>query len=203
MVFGEVLSVFRALAPFLRSHHPLCSFYNNDTYNILGRRICMGCSISYPLALILIISTLITRSYRYIPEPQFHQSVLLGTSVLFGLFHMMKYLIRSEGRITRLAAKVSLSFSLAGLIVWALTIPARLQIILLFIFLIIVSISFMGTLRLYYFYRTCAGCIYHGDWDLCFGFRGLNRYHAIKDIKPGRRLHELMFDKKRRKRISD
>jgi hypothetical protein len=199
MVIREVSSVFKALLPFLLSHHPLCSFYKDDTYALFGRRFCLGCSITYPTAILVAVLVLVTGIYRLFPEPIFHQSLLLAFSVLLGVVHMVKYRNRFKGLKMRVAVKAALGFSIAGSVVWILTFPTNWPVVLLFFILFLVLFSFMGTFRLYYFQRICAGCIYHGDWDLCFGFRGLNRYHAIKSIGRKRRLYLLMFDREKRK----
>lgn len=194
----EVTDVFRALFPFLLSHHPLCSFYEKDTYEMLGRRFCLGCSIAYPLAFIIAFTILATTWYRSFPEPFFHQSILLLVSVLAGSIHMGKYLIRSGSLLLKIIFKIFLGISVSGIIVWIFTIPAGWPVILPAFLLFILGLGFMGTFRLYYFYGICSGCIYHGDWDLCYGFRGLNRYHSIKDLKGGR-LHEVMFNRTMRR----
>lgn len=198
MADRERTGLFGALLPFLLSHHPMCSFFHNDTYRIFGREFCLGCSITYPSALLFFIIILLTRSYRSFPEPVFHQSILLLASMIFGSLQLVKYRSERRGLSFKILIKVLLGASMAGAAIWVLTIPAPVWIILLFLIAGLVLLSFIGSFRLMYVNRICSGCIYHGDWDICFGFRGLNRYHFFKHIRSERRIIDLIFDKKKK-----
>ncbi len=196
MSMGEPARVIRSLVPVLFSHHPMCSFFSHDSYVLFGRRFCLGCSITYPLALIISLFLILTGAYHHFPEPLFHQSLMLLSSVVLGSFQLVKYKSDSENIIFKITIKVLLGVAIAGIITWVLTIPGQWYGILLLFLLGMVLLSFLGTFRLMYVNRKCAGCIYHGDWDICYGFRGVNRYHSVSDITSKAKISNLIFNKK-------
>ncbi len=200
MSFREVMAVFKVLLPFLFSHHPICSFFSHDTYTIFGRRFCLGCSITYPLAIITVLILSMTGAHKNLPEPIFHQSILLLSSIIMGSIQGLKYGSTTEGRTYRIIVKVLLGLAIGGVVFWTLTLPIIWPFRIGLLFGAIVSIMFLGTFRILYMRRICAGCIYHGDWDICYGFRGINRYHAFRDITSTRKLSNLIFDRDRKKK---
>jgi len=199
MSMGEPARIIRMLVPVLLSHHPMCSFFSHDSYVLFGRRFCLGCSITYPLALITSLFLILTGAYHHFPEPLFHQSLMLLSSVVLGSFQLVKYRSDSESFMFKVLIKVMLAVAIAGAVTWALTIPGEWYVILLLFLLGMVLFSFLGTFRLMYVARKCSGCIYHGDWDICFGFRGVNRYHSFKDITSKQKINDLIFEKKKKR----
>lgn len=197
-VFKGTLPTFRRLAPFLLSHHPECSLFGDDTYELFGKRFCLGCSITYPTAIAAALIILLTGAYGNFPEPLFHQSVLLLVSITLGLFQLIKYFRFHGKKNYRILVKFSLGLAIGGMAVWALTMPVffPFRIVILVIFMML--IMFTGSSRILYIRGICAGCVYHGDWDICYGFRKLNSYHAFRNVK-GRRLTRLIFDRERKK----
>ena len=200
MNFREVLPTFKVLLPYLFSHHPICSFFSHDTFVIFGKRFCLGCSISYPLAIITVLMLSITGVYKDLPEPFFHQSILLLTSIGLGSLQALKYGSIKDGRTFRIIVKASLGLAIGGVIFWTLTIPIFWPFRIGLLLGAIVSIMFLGTFRILYMRRICAGCIYHGDWDICYGFRGINRYHAFRKVTSKRKLSDLIFNRNRKKK---
>jgi hypothetical protein len=61
---------FKSIAPMLISHHPPCDTFKNHTINIGKLKLCIGCFIGYPSAILTIIITIILynrNSFNLIP----------------------------------------------------------------------------------------------------------------------------------------
>lgn len=189
----------KGIFPILLSHHPLCSIYHDDTYELFGRRFCMGCTVSYPTMAIIILTWVLFDPWKDIPEIIFHLDIILAASILFGSFQFLKYTRDTEGKLPKFLIKASLGISLGLGTVWIFSLPitflARILIFILSIFLIQMFIL----LRIPHIRRRCSKCQYHGDWDICYGFRTLNKYHHFRNIKERKRIRNLMFDRERKK----
>ncbi|MBN1540182.1 MAG: hypothetical protein JW939_08575 [Candidatus Thermoplasmatota archaeon] len=198
---NEIIKTMRTLAPFLLSHHPDCSFFDNDVFQVSGKRICLGCSIAYPTAVLLIILSIFTGWYRSLPEFIFHQDMLFCASLLLGSLQFIKYQGIRSSRTANILVKASLGLSLGGITVWIFTTPIHFVFRIVMFIVFFISLQFVGTMRFRSIRDVCSNCIYHGDWDICYGFRDLNRYHDFSHVDR-RGLERLIFDKKRKQRMA-
>ena len=158
----------------------------------------MGCSTSYPIAAILVISCAILRWDRFFGTILLHKDLLLALALFLGSFQLLKYIVPFRSRSIRILVKVALGISLGSLIVWALTLPLGIYsryAALLFFFS---AIALLGTYRYNYLRKVCSGCIYHGDWDICYGFRTLNSYDRVRNISRRHGVFSLIFDERRK-----
>jgi hypothetical protein len=143
----------------------------------------------------------ITDIYHFFPEPFFHQSLLLLGSLIIGSLQLMKYRIRSSSSSLRFLVKVSYGIAVGGIYTWILLLPMDWRILVPVGLLFTFTFGFFSTFRLMYVNKICSGCIYHGDWDICFGFRGLNRYHSVSHIRSKKKIQEIMFDRNRKRSL--
>ena len=197
-----IANTIRRIAPLLISHHPDCSRFDKDTYRIFGKSICMGCSTAYPVATLLVISCAILRWDRSFSTLLIHKDLLLIIALSFGSFQMLKYILVIRSQVMRILIKIALGISLGSLIVWALTLPVAMYsryAALLFFFSMI---ALVGTYRYNYLRKVCSGCVYHGDWDICYGFRNLNFHGRVRSIKDRLRIFSLIFDMKRKENLT-
>ena len=70
MFWADFYRDFKSVAPMLISHHPPCETYKNHTINIGKLKLCIGCFIGYPSAILTIILTKILydrNSFNLIP----------------------------------------------------------------------------------------------------------------------------------------
>ncbi len=198
-MFEDVFATARRLSIYLLSHHPNCAFFDHDVYHLFGKRICLGCSIAYPTAIMIILTSFLMKWYGSIPEILFHQDLLLVASLIFGSFQFIKYQGLSFSKPLNIFIKLSLGISLGGLVIWIFTLPIHFVLQILLFVLSFVMVQFIGTLRFRNIRITCADCIYHGDWDICQGFRNINRYEDFKHITDRRNLEKLIFDREGKK----
>ncbi|MBN1390685.1 MAG: hypothetical protein JXA22_08605 [Candidatus Thermoplasmatota archaeon] len=201
-MYKDIIKTVRRLSPFLLSHHPDCSFFDQDIYRVFGKKICLGCSIAYPTAFLVIISSLLTGWYRSFPELIIHEDMLIIASMMMGSLQFIKYVGLRSSRPLNIFIKISLGLSLGGITVWIFTIPIHLIFRILLFIIFFIFVQFLGSLRFRSVRNICADCIYHGDWDICPGFRNINRYHDFSHIVDRRGLERLIFDRKRKQRPS-
>jgi hypothetical protein len=185
----------RRLVPLLLAHHPDCVYFHDDTYEFLGRRICLGCSVTYPIALLLILSAFFFDWYRNLPGVFFHQDILLVISLSLGFIQFLKYNINKGNRLLAVGSKVTLGFSLGGLMVWVFTLPIPIFLRLLLFGLSYILIQLLGVLRLRSMRMRCSECVYHGDWEICRGFRSVNRYDEFLKFSSQAAINRIIFKK--------
>ncbi|MGA1866674.1 MAG: hypothetical protein ACMUFK_04320 [Thermoplasmatota archaeon] len=134
------------------------------------------------------------------PELIMHQDLLLCASILLGSMQFIKYQGMRSSRAANILVKISLGASLGGITVWIFTMPIHYVFKILIFISFFISLQFIGTLRFRSVRNVCSNCIYHGDWDICYGFRDINRYDDFGHIVDRRGLERLIFDKRRKQR---
>ncbi|MDG6223957.1 MAG: hypothetical protein QCI82_00410 [Candidatus Thermoplasmatota archaeon] len=158
----------------------------------------MGCSTSYTIAALLVISCAFLRWDLYFGTMLLHKDLLLSLALLLGSFQLLKYIVPFRSRSIRVLVKAALGISLGSLCVWALTLPVPLYTRFAGLLAIISSIALLGTYRYNYLRKVCSGCIYHGDWDICYGFRTLNSHDRLRNISRRHGIFSLIFDERRK-----
>lgn len=106
----------------LLSHHPNCKCFKDDVFIIFGRRICNGCLIAYPIAILILL----------LFKPSGIESVIL--SALFVFISQIRRLTK-EPKIKlfmKALAGIGLGFGL-GSMWWALNAQEWLIVVLLII----------------------------------------------------------------------
>ena len=157
----------------------------------------MGCYISNSLAIVLIASWVMMGWDDIFPTLFFHKEVMLAFGVLLCMGQMISPIFGSKGSAQKVLSKIMLGAGMGILSVWVITLPTLLILRIVLFMLWAMSASFLATFRIRNVKRACSTCIYHGNWDICYGFRSLNKYMAIKDVSDKKELRELMFDKMR------
>ncbi len=197
---GEIWHILKSISPFILSHHPVCSKFDSDTFGFLGRRICLGCSITYPIAVLVLVLDILLRCDRSIGTWIVHKEWLLIASIAMGSLQALKYLYPPQMKSLRIAVKIALGVSIGGLTVWFFTFPAIFAIQFGMFIIFAAALGFVASYRYNYLRRICSGCIYHGDWDLCFGFRTLNHHCRLRPKMSKQALRSMIFDRTRKRR---
>jgi len=199
---SEVLRYARALMPIVLSHHPDCSFFHGDTIPLpFSRyRLCLGCSVSYPLAFLLPIVALLTGWYERMPDLILPNGSVLAAGVILCLPQIAKYAIVRGGKLWRVTVKLSLGMGLGCGILWVLILPIPVVVRVVVLIAIVISVLFLGSVRYNYIRRICSSCIYHGDWDICYGFRRINLYCSLGN-RRGPLLQRTILDIRTKRRM--
>lgn len=98
--FQQLKDFFKNYGPLLLSHHPSCSRYQDHTLNISKLRLCIGCFIGYPSALLSIIIG------NYLIYPSVSQKIwLLLIGIFMFLFQFLSLTKLTEIKIIKIIQK--------------------------------------------------------------------------------------------------
>ncbi|MBN1539626.1 MAG: hypothetical protein JW939_05730 [Candidatus Thermoplasmatota archaeon] len=168
-LFSDIFHAFPKLVPLILSHHPDCEPYRKDVIRIGKLRLCRGCTISYSLVLILVVSYILLPLLRGLFEP-FSPVLIIGVGVVLGLFQVLRGVYRKMSIIWRSLVKVALGSGI-GLILIGIF---RLELGYWATFWTIMGLFIVyglvgGALRLFYMKRTCDECEFGGNLENCPG----------------------------------
>lgn len=146
----------------LLAHHPLCGHFQEDLLVVGGRRLCLGCFLSYPIALAIVALWL----WQGLPGEWYHH-LLLGFGAGAGQFASLKGWTRR--RSVKMLVKVALGFGfgLATVGVWG--IPAVWWLRLFLFMNLSWTASMLAYMRSRNIERVCLECVWRGDWERCPG----------------------------------
>lgn len=175
--------------PFLLAHHPACYRFDGQVWSLGRLRFCLGCSVAYPLALmVFLVGILVLPDLLDLPGAMAWS--LLGFGIAFGSLQSLRFIGFGRSRTGNLAIKVALGvgLGLGGVGLLTVPLPTWLRLIAL------VGFSFgiigLGATRIRYLRTACAPCHYHGDWEACPGWVGVNDW-TPEDGPDGRTLGGL------------
>jgi len=150
-------------APLL-SHHPLCSSFKDDLIIIKGWKLCLGCTISYPITLgILIFSP-------WLFYGEWGTTKLIQYGLPLGLLQLISTLGLTKAKIIKLLIKIFLGIGmgLTTLSILTLNVPWSMKILILIFCIQIASIP--AGLRTRNIKKKCMKCPYQAQWDCCPGY---------------------------------
>jgi len=155
-----------AFWPLILSHHPECEKFNNHTLNIGRVRLCIGCFIGYPTAIIGIILINYLNISKIFPTDFF----LVISIILISTFFMSPlHLTRVKS--VKIVQKFLIGLGASFLFWWIWSLPNPL-LTNYFIFMVTFSIL-LGILNFYHilgFLGTCYKCDTPFSWGNCNGF---------------------------------
>jgi len=146
----------------LLAHHPLCGRFQEDLLEVGGRRLCLGCFLSYPIALVIVGLWL----WQGLPGEWYHH-LLVGFLLGAGQFASLVGWTERKG--VKMVVKVALGFGfgLATVGVWGVPVVWWIRL------LIFLNLSWTASMLAYFrtrnIERVCLECVWRGDWDHCPG----------------------------------
>jgi len=152
--------------PLLLSHHPECDKFDNHTISIGKVKLCIGCFIGYPTAIIGIILINYLNITDIIPNYNFFIIAIILISTFF-----MSPLHLTRVKFVKILQKFLIGVGSAFLFwgIWSLPNPVLINyIIFIYTFTIL-----LGVLNFYHvlgFLRTCYKCETPFSWGKCSGF---------------------------------
>jgi len=167
--FKRFILFLKDISPFLLSHHPLCSDFDEHVYKLGKRRFCVGCFTLYPtLIIMLIILGLMQITNLF----SLFILLLIGLGLLSSI--LLNLLGLTEKKFAKVISKVLLGASFACLIYSIFSFPIFPFLKILFLFAVS---SFIGSISLYRvksLEKTCKECKFGLDQDNCDGFKEVN-----------------------------
>ena len=110
--FSKSREFLRNYWPLLLSHHPSCPSYQNHTLNFSKIRLCIGCFIGYPSAL---LSILLGIFYIYPAFTQKFWLLLIGISLF--MFQLLSLTKLTEIKLIKIIQKFSIGFGVGLVLV--------------------------------------------------------------------------------------
>jgi hypothetical protein len=156
----------KSLYPLITSHSPDCTTFEGEFFSIGRVKLCVGCFLSYPLAILFVVLYLVFGNVLGIP---FYFYILFGA--VFGLFQLLNLLNISNLRVSKIIVKLCLGIGLGMITIGIFTIPIHLIFrILIFIVGMSMARSIAG-FRLYRIEKICKKCPQYDNWYYCDGFK--------------------------------
>ncbi|MFW9987431.1 MAG: hypothetical protein ACFFC3_02130 [Candidatus Odinarchaeota archaeon] len=196
----RVFLYFRSFAPLLLSHHPECERFKNHTLNIKRIRLCIGCFVGYPTALISILIIGAFKLNRLI-SPKY----LLIFGIIFLTSFVLSPLNLTKIKFIKVIQKflIGLGSALIFWGIWSLPNSYLTNFTISFtVFLIIFLI--LNVYHTYSFYRICINCKTPFDWSKCSGLssirQNLKKYSLTNIFDAFDEIHKRILIKREKKK---
>lgn len=152
--------------PLLFSHHPNCSQFNGHTIKIKNIRLCIGCFVGYPTALISIVLIGFFNLHKLFP-----QEILFLFGISFLSTFILSILNLTRNKIIKIFQKFLVGLGSAMIFWWIMTLPNPeiLNLIISFMTLIILVVL-LNIYHTYGSYKMCKKCDTPFAWSSCEGF---------------------------------
>jgi hypothetical protein len=146
---------------------------------------------------VVALSCLFLRWDRVFTDLLFHKDILLIAGLATGLIQVFSSFHSTKNLWVKIIIKIFLGLGFGLTTVWVFTLPLHILLrILLFVVLVMIA-TYIGTFRVRNLRKTCANCIYHGNWDICYGWRFINDYRYLKSEKKPKAIRKLIFKKRK------
>jgi len=165
--------------PLLLSHHPECEKFRNHTIKIGKIRLCIGCFVGYPVAILGIFLIPILDASQIIPVDSF----LMISIILLATF-ILSPLKLTDIKIIKVVQKALIGLGSSFLFWYILTRPNP-RIVNIFIFYISfgVILSILNIYHVLGFVMTCYKCETPFLWGSCGGMRSITKIFEKYKLK--------------------
>jgi len=163
--FKKIFLYIKSFFPLILSHHPNCSHFSNHTINIKSVRLCIGCFVGYPTAIVGILIIGFFNLQNIIPR-----EILLIFGITFISTFILSILNLTKIKIVKIIQKFLIGLG-SALLFWGiikLSNNISLNFFIAFTTLTILLVL-LNVYHTYGFYRTCIKCETPLDWASCEG----------------------------------
>jgi len=166
----------KCMKDILLSHHPNCIQFENHTLNIGKKtRLCIGCFVGYPTAIIGILTIYFLNLVNF-----FSSIFYFAMGMLLISFFILSPLNLTKIKIIKVIQKILIGIGSAFLFWWIWTLPNTFIVNLLYFFMVFGSLlALLNVYHIYGFYKRCKECEPPFDWENCSGFRDI--YKCFKE----------------------
>jgi len=156
----------KCMMPLLTSHHPDCKHYKDDYYTIGRAKICIGCSTSFPIAILVVALYLIFGNIT-----QFPWYLYIGFGAFYGLFQLASIFDLNRHIVSKVLVKVAMGFGMGLITLGVFLMPIHIAFRII-IFIVGVSVTrVVGGFRLQKIEKKCRACPQYDGYYYCDGFR--------------------------------
>jgi hypothetical protein len=175
---NAILYVF-SFWPLLLSHHPECDKFNNHTLNIGKVRLCIGCFVGYPIAILGIFLIPLLKISSVIPVDDF----LIISIVLLATF-ILSPLKLTNIKVIKIIQKALIGLGSSFLFWYIMTRPNPQYVNILTFYISFTLI--LGILNFYHalgFIMKCYKCETPFSWGSCGGMRSITHIFEKYGLK--------------------
>ncbi|MHA1856073.1 MAG: hypothetical protein ACTSWX_05320 [Promethearchaeota archaeon] len=154
-ILADVYQSLKSVAPMILSHHPPCDTYKNHTINIGRVKLCIGCFVGYPSAILSIFTV-----YFLFKNKPFNLVPVLLIGILFSFAQLLSLTPLTEKKPIKMLQKFLIGTGSGFIIIFlyiSLQIPEILKLVVIFIFVSIFIIP-IGYLHYRTSVKTCENC---------------------------------------------
>ena len=158
----------------LLAHHPDCEAYAADTVSLGGTRLCLGCLLTYPTALIIAIALYLTNA-----SSEVGIGLLFMVGLLFASLQLVSLTGYARKRGVKAAVKLSLGIGIGFGVYAVFSLPIHFLLRWFSFVLLAGCAGSLSLLRYGNMKKRCSGCEWAGRWARCPGFNaGSEREHT-------------------------
>ncbi len=154
--------------PFLLAHHPSCDAFSNHTLNIRGWKLCLGCFVIYPSAIIALALLFLLSDFHSIDY-----LMAFYISLAMFLVNSIRKIVYKDNlpKSSQIVFRVILGISLASILysIWLAPEPELYMIIGMFLAIAIGYNIFNSKKML----NTCKECEQYPDFPKCEGLSNI------------------------------
>ena len=154
--------------PFLLAHHPSCDVFSNHTLNIRGWRLCLGCFVIYPSAIIVLTLLFILSDFHSI-------DYLMAFYIALAMFliNSIRKIVYKDNlpKSVQIVFRIILGISLASILysIWLAPQPEQYMILGMFLAIAIGYNLFNSKKML----KTCKKCNQYSKFPKCEGLNNI------------------------------
>jgi hypothetical protein len=186
--------------PLLLSHHPECEKFHNHTLNLGKVRLCIGCFVGYPIAILGMFLIPLLRIQLVISYDYF----LLISIILLATF-IMSPLKLTKNKTIKIIQKALIGLG-SSFLFWFIMTRPNPRAVNIFIFYFSFG-AILGILNIYHvlgFVMTCYKCETPFLWGACGGFNSItnnfNKYKLENFFTSFEEFSETIKERRNRKK---
>lgn len=174
----KISGFYRQIKPIMLSHHPACDNFKDHTFHLFKWDFCIGCFITYPSALIMILIGYVSGLFSFLS---------LGTLLKVGIILLCSYLLSilkiTKYKKIKIISKVIIGGGIAFITAFIFALPVLLLgRIVLFLLFLQTGIMFVNGKRALEIRKICKNCEFHSEGDNCPGlYEIFGKFNANKN----------------------
>ncbi|MHA1819804.1 MAG: hypothetical protein ACTSU2_10615 [Promethearchaeota archaeon] len=163
--FKNLKNMLSALKPIILSHHPMCDKFKDHTFRAFGKDLCIGCFITYPTIIIVLIIGYIFKFFN--PE---NYATLIKHGFWFLSVYILSIVGLTKNKKVKILSKIVIGLGLAQILAgfWYMPLPKWLNIVVIILFSQGLS-TIMNIKRVLEMNKICDKCEWKRDWEHCPG----------------------------------
>lgn len=153
----------------LLAHHPCCKRYDRDVAKIGRLRLCLGCLIFIPSALLVMILL-----FGNFLRPGLDYGFYIPVGVVFGLAQFLSLFFHIKFRLLKVLVKMALGIGVAFVLYGIYLLPIKAGYRFLIVIICVTVAGAVESIRIFRFRQTCKKCDSYIKIPDCEGLRAFS-----------------------------